>query len=154
MTNQASLLSALVNKAILNIEGQEIPCDLEIARDDELLRRILAPLFPGAISAKFERKEEGEILQVKVIKQLGSKGHFLINVLDSLPESENTLIVVYKDFLKGNPRSLTANKALQIEKQIDEAIDKGEEEKKILAKTLKVLDNVPAVAASVLIQGF
>ena len=74
MSDQLTLMSQLITKAMLDIEGQNIAVPLDIAIDDDKLRRTLAPLFPGAANARFERKEEGDTLMVQVIKQLGTKG--------------------------------------------------------------------------------
>lgn len=74
MADQPTLMSQLIMRAVLDIEGQQVEVPLDIARDDDKLRRTLSPLFPGAANARFERKEEGDMLTVRVIKQLGTKG--------------------------------------------------------------------------------
>lgn len=74
MTDQPTLMSQLITRAVLEIEGQHVEVPLDIARDDDRLRRTLSPLFPGAANAQFERKEDGDTLKVQVIKRLGTKG--------------------------------------------------------------------------------
>lgn len=74
MTDQPTLMSQLLKKADLEIEGQVVPISLEIAQDDDLLRRALASIYPAYANAKFERQEDGDTLKVKVIKQYGTKG--------------------------------------------------------------------------------
>jgi len=62
--------------ATIKIEGQTLPMDDELARDDELLRTALTATWPDAKNAKFERSggKDGKELVVVVTKKAGTKG--------------------------------------------------------------------------------
>lgn len=150
---QQTLLSSLVNRAVMEIEGQVIEIPLGIARDDELLRRSLAPLFPGAANAKFERKEENDLLTVKVIKQFGTKGSPLDNLI-AVPESFNSAIQAYKNFLKIRKKKLSAEDLMAIDKEIEDAIFEGAGEKNMMKSTKKFMEFAPSVPAKIVPPGF
>ena len=81
--------------AEINIEGQKIVMDDEIARDDELLRAALAPSWPDAKTATFTRTggTDGKPLVVRVSKKAGTKGALIERLFDA-PDEENPAIVM------------------------------------------------------------
>jgi len=69
MTNTSIDSSTLVT---VKIEGQEIKLAAAIANNDDLLRRVLAPVYPGAANSTITRSADGKT--VDVIKKAGTKG--------------------------------------------------------------------------------
>jgi hypothetical protein len=54
----------------VHIDGQTIQLPEEVAKDDELIRKALAPFYPGAATATIERSSG----KITVIKRAGPKG--------------------------------------------------------------------------------
>ncbi len=60
--------------AIIKIEGQELPLDVKIAADDNLLRAALSPYYPSIKNAQISRETRSQQLIVSVVKKAEHKG--------------------------------------------------------------------------------
>jgi len=93
MTNTSIDSSTLVT---VKIEGQEIKLAAAIANNDDLLRRVLAPVYPGAANSTITRSADGKT--VDVIKKAGTKGggastDIVISMLDAAPEAAGNPVI-------------------------------------------------------------
>ena len=134
---------------LVEIEGQSIPVDEEIANDDTLLRKLFVPYFPDAANARIDR-EEGK--PIKIIKVAGSKGASKPTPLETLllaPEEVNPAvkmcrIVQHHELTNrldyGSMEALTAN--------MQTAIELGAKEAETVQKSLVILQKSSPVQGS------
>src|SRR5947209_17475236 len=61
-------------KAIVKIEGQDVPLAERIAADDNLLKKALRRFYHSITNATITRKREGGVLIVTVVKRADYKG--------------------------------------------------------------------------------
>lgn len=144
--------AAVVTKAIVKIEGQEIPIPLDIAHDDALVKRALAPFFPGAANSKINRTEKDDTLYVDVVKVAGSKGASPLSKLMKRKGGKNPVVEVYEDLRDRkfeSPEEMTAMNA-----RIERALKDGEEQYKIFASSLEYLSSTEPDPGPVVPLGF
>ena len=135
-----------MSKVFVEIEGQQIPVDEEIANDDNLLRQLFAPYYPDVANARIDRKE-GEI--TKIIKVAGPKGATNSTPLQTLlaaPEEVNPAvkmcrIVQHRELT--NQLDYSAMKSLS--EEISTAIELGIQETEAGRRSLEVLQKSRSV---------
>lgn len=62
------------NSALIKIEGQEFALDIEIAKDDELLKTALSPHYPSIKNASITREIRAGQMIVSIVKRAEHKG--------------------------------------------------------------------------------
>lgn len=148
------------------IEGQEFEMEEDIAGDDSTLKSALTPYFPGASNAKIMRSTpKDDLVTVTVIKQAGTKGARQNDgkegpedqVLRKLIESREGMNPVYE--INRNMETKTLNQMsieelIDLDKQIEKAIDEGRQERDSVHATMKLLINTEPRPSSSLIIGF
>jgi hypothetical protein len=60
--------------AIIKIDGQNIPMEDEVAKDDSRVKMALAQFYPDAANARITRTTENGQMVVSIVKQAGTKG--------------------------------------------------------------------------------
>lgn len=127
--------------------GQSLPIEDRIARDDNLLRQALAIVYPGAANADIKREEKNGELVVSVIKRAGSKGHPLA-VLKAAPEEVNPALLMAWELKKmERAGEFDLRVSVAVQGQVRKALNEGEIEKARIDKmlrTLKLLKPCPA----------
>ena len=122
---------------LVEIEGQQVPVDEEIAQDDNLLKQLFRPYYPDVANARIDRKE-GEI--IKVIKVAGPKGLSPLEILLDAPEAVNPAIqmcrVVQQRELLSN---LDYTGMEELASEIEATIQQGIEEVEAVDRSLTVL---------------
>lgn len=146
MTDQPSLLSGLITKAVVEIEGQTWPIPMELVVNDDTIRRSFVQLIPWASNAKIEREEKEDTLIVKFIKQLGTKGYGWQELIDA-PAGRNSAVEMYLKLRGEDNTKISPEELLELEKPINDAITKGEEEQKKLMAAIGRLRKAEAVPA-------
>ena len=73
---------------ILAGDGLTIETPDEIARNDELLKRALAPHYPDLANASISREEKDGVLKVTLSKRAGPKGNIISSSTSSPVEEE------------------------------------------------------------------
>lgn len=163
------------------IEGQTLELPEEWAGTDSNLKAALTPYFPGAVNAKFMRSEPKDgVITVTVVKQAGTKGAETIiddpqNLLfvretdarkTSEPEDQvmrklidaregmNPVVELHR-LLEGKTlNQMGVEKLLQIDQDIDQALDVGRKERDSIDSTLSLLVNTEAKPAPIVMVGF
>ncbi len=74
-TIQPQTAETVATTAIIKIEGQEIPLDVSIATDDNLLKAALSPYYPSIKNAQISRETlmSGQMI-VLIVKKAEHKG--------------------------------------------------------------------------------
>lgn len=153
MSEQPSILSGLISKAVLEVEGQIIQIPLDIAQsDDDTIRRALVTAFPGAANAKIEREEDGDTLKIKVIKRFGTKGNIL-SLID-VPSGRNAAVEMYLVMLEKEGGELSPEDMIPYQKLISEAIEQGTKERDALSSALGRLQAAQSIPAPFVVLGF
>jgi hypothetical protein len=62
------------SSALIKIEGQEFALDIEIAKDDELLKTALSPHYPSIKNAAITREIRAGQMIVSIVKRAEHKG--------------------------------------------------------------------------------
>lgn len=65
---------AAAMSAVIKIEGQEIPLDVRIAGDDDLLKAALSPHYPSIKNAQISRETRAGQMIVSIVKRAEHKG--------------------------------------------------------------------------------
>lgn len=123
---------------LIEIEGQKIPVDENIARDDDLLRKLFAPYYPDAANARIDR-EQGEL--IKIIKTAGTKGNgSILETLLTAPEEVNPAVYMCRLVQQ---RELTSDLGYstmkQMAQEIETAIELGITEIETVRRSLDIL---------------
>lgn len=127
--------------------GQILPIEDRIARDDTLLRQALAVVYPGAANADIKREEKNGELTVSVIKRAGSKGSPLA-VLKTAPEEANPALLLAWELKKlERAGEFDLRVSVAVQGRVRRALSEGDIEKsktdKII-RTLRLLSPCPA----------
>lgn len=142
--------------AKIKIEGQTIPIEDEIARDDELLKAALAPSWPDARNATFKREggKDGAELVVTVAKKAGTKGSIVADLL-AAPDYTNPALVMQQrlEELSAGGK-LTWKRALQMREEITEAARAGSDDLHAVNGARKTLEQADAQASNQTPTGF
>ena len=62
------------NSALIKIEGREFALDIEIAKDDNLLKTALSPHYPSIKNAQITRETRAGQMIVSIVKKAEHKG--------------------------------------------------------------------------------
>ncbi len=137
------------------IEGQTIPIPEEIAADDEMVRKTLAPFFPDAANAMITRVEKDGTTTINVVKRAGTKGTAnALEKLEACEGGENPAIALYRQFQTDVLEELSPEELLQLNDQIDIALEEGNRQAKAVAHALKRLVQTRPMAAPAIVVGF
>ncbi len=139
---------------IVVIEGQEIPVPEEIGRDDEAVKRALAPYFPDAANAMITRVEEGETVKVTVVKRAGSKGLEPLQYLLECQGGKNPAIALYEELQGQKPGEMDPEQLLELGARLEAAIEAGREQGAQVDYALKRLAEAAPRPAPEVVQGF
>lgn len=140
---------------IISIEGQMIPVPEEIGRDDSAVKKALAPFYPQVANAMITRTIKDDTATVNVVKQAGTKGGYSVfDVLSSCPGGQNTAIELYRELSNLPDSALDPQALLELDARLEQAIQAGEAESKLVEKALERLHNARAVPASLVVEGF
>lgn len=142
----------------VTIEGQTMDLPAEIAGDDVKLKQALSPYFPGAANAKIVRAEAGDVVTVNVIKQAGTKGLFPLpetplQILTGLPESQNPVMALYQELINVDPRSLSTEQQLDLDARVRGEVAEGENQRRDIQDTLRLLKVARAVPGNTVPEG-
>lgn len=136
------------------IEGQTIPVPPEIGENDENVKKALAPFFPEAANAMITRTEKDGVITVNVVKKAGSKGEDPLKILLHLPESINPAIALRQELAQRYPAGLDAEAMIELDQQIDSAIEAGERQGRQIEETLERLKKSRPAQAPGVVAGF
>ena len=127
-------------QVIVEIEGQTIPVDEDIANDDALLRQLFSPYYPDVANARIDRKE-GEV--IKIIKVAGSKGAIKPTPLETLllaPEEVNPAVRMCRIVQHHElTNQLEYESMASLSADIETAIRLGAQEAETVQKSLVIL---------------
>jgi hypothetical protein len=145
---------------IISIEGQTIPVPEEIGKDDEAVKRALAPFYPEAANAMLTRVTKEETTTISVIKKAGTKGgNGLGNgfwngfeYLVGCQGGKNAAIAMYEELqAKGE---MDALELLEMDQRIDEAIGLGEAQEEQVEYAERRLKRARPQASTAVVEGF
>lgn len=140
---------------IISIEGQTIPVPEEIGKDDSAVKKALAPFYPQVANAMITRTTKDDTITVNVVKQAGTKGGYSVfDVLSSCPAGQNSAIELYRELSSLPDSALDPQALLELDARLEQAIQAGEEESKMVDKALERLHKARAVPASLVVEGF
>jgi hypothetical protein len=152
---------------ILSGDGLTIEIPDEIAQNDDLLKRALAPHYPDLANALITREEQDGLLKVTLAKRAGPKGSAqesdratknpVALALDDVPDYLNpALALAWQLHFQhaAGKEELTLEKQLALQGTISEAILEGEAEAAQVEKAVEWLEAAPTVAALQVPKGF
>lgn len=150
-------------KAIVKIEGQDVPIAERIAADDNLLKKALRRFYHSITNATITRKREGGVLIVTVVKRADYKGRGTPRgaarartpqerVLDAIKrarEHTNPALVLARDLQFRLARGRTTHTALaRRDAEIEAAIDAGAKEVESTRAALRRIKECRPVATA------
>lgn len=145
----------------ISIEGQTIAVPEEIGSDDEKVRAVLAPYFPGAANSLISRTEKDETVTVSVVKKAGSKGvswnsnEAGIGYLSTCPSRQNPAIELYHEIEKaGGIESMDPDELLAFDARIAQAIKDGEAQAEMVKHAQARLDAAVPQPSQAVVTGF
>lgn len=156
-------------KAIVKIEGQDVPIAERIAADDNLLKKALRRFYHSITNATITRKREGGVLIVTVVKRADYKGRGTPRgaarartpqerVLDAIKrarEHTNPALVLARDLQLQLARGRTTHTALsRRDAEIEAAIDAGAKEVESTRAALRRIKECRPVATADTPEGF
>jgi hypothetical protein len=156
-------------KAIVKIEGQDVPLAERIAADDNLLKKALRRFYHSITNATITRKREGGVLIVTVVKRADYKGRGTPRgaarartpqerVLDAIRrarEHTNPALVLARDLQLQLARGRTTHTALaRRDAEIEAAIDAGAKEVESTRAALRRIKECRPVATADTPEGF
>ena len=142
----------------VKIEGQEIKLAAAIANNDDLLRRVLAPVYPGAANSTITRTADGK--SVDVIKKAGTKGggastDIVISMLDAAPEAAgNPVVELYRQYVGIDMTTMSAEQLTAFTTEAQEALEQGESDEHELTTITARLDKRSPIPAPFVVVGF
>ena len=157
-------------KAIVKIEGQDVPLAERIAADDNLLKKALRRFYHSITNATITRKREGGVLIVTVVKRADYKGRTTPRgaaarartpqerVLDAIRrarEHTNPALVLARDLQLRLARGRTTHTALaRRDAGIEAAIEAGAKEVESTRAALRRIKECRPVATADTPEGF
>lgn len=140
---------------IISIEGQTIPVPEEIGKDDEAVKKALAPFYPQVANAMITRTTKDDTITVNVVKKAGTKGGYSVfDALVSCPSGQNPAIELYRQLSNLPDSELDPQKLLELDARLEQAIQQGEAEADQVSRALDRLRKAQAVSASLVVEGF
>ena len=156
-------------KAVVKIEGQDVPLAERIAADDNLLKKALRRFYHSITNATITRKREGGVLIVTVVKRADYKGRGTPRgaarartpqerVLDAIKrarEHTNPALQLARDLQLQLARGRTTHTALaRRDAEIEAAIDAGAKEVESTRAALRRIKECRPVATADTPEGF
>lgn len=138
----------------LLIEGQRVQLPDEITDDDDKIRRVLAPIFPGASTAQLNRSVKDGVTEITVVKQAGPKGQCALQKLKDAPASVNPIIALYQNLQRTDLAEQSAEDLLNLDERIRKTLKKGNEQAEQMAETKKRLNEAAPSPAQNVPTGF
>jgi hypothetical protein len=143
---------------IISIEGQTIPVPEEIGKDDEAVKRALAPFYPEATNAMLTRVTKEETTTITVIKKAGTKGQTPtlvgrgIEYMFACQGGKNAAIAMYEELqAKGE---MDVVEMLEMDQRIDDAIGLGQAQEEQVEYAERRLKRARAQASTAVVEGF
>ena len=139
----------------VTIEGQTIPLPEEIAKDDDGVKRALAPYYPEAANAMITRITKDDTVEMTVVKRAGTKGLAPFQHLVTCPEGRNPAIELHEQITRRSADGeLTPLELLELEPLIGTAIRDGKAQAEAVDKAVERLTRSAAQPSPVVISGF
>ena len=140
---------------IISIEGQKIPVPEEIGKDDESVKKSLAPFYPQVANAMITRTTKGETITVTVVKQAGTKGSYSVfGALCSCPAGQNPAIELYREIANLPDAALDPQRLLEMDARLEQAIQQGQCDSELVRESMKRLCKPRAIPAPHVVEGF
>lgn len=158
---------------VLPDNGQSLPLEDSIARDDNLLRQALAIVYPGVGNAEIKREEKEGQLIVTIVKQAGRKGSGVdshtkaetgseilrlspCQVLRDAPEEINPALQMYWQLKLEQQQQgrFSLENGLAMQSRVRTALDTGRIEADKIKNITKSLRQIPASPGRVIPVGF
>jgi hypothetical protein len=156
-------------KAIVKIEGQDVPIAERIAADDTLLKKALRRYYHSINNSTITRKREGGTLIVTVVKRSDYKGlrrqprrsrslapqQRVIEAIKRAPEHTNPGLVLARELQFLLARGRTTHTALsRRHKEIDAAVEAGAKEVEATRTALRRIKECRPAATAETPEGF
>lgn len=156
-------------KAVVKIEGQDVPIAERIAADDNLLKKALRRFYHSITNATITRKREGGRLIVTVVKRADYKGRGtprgaarartpqerVLDAIKSAREHTNPALQLARDLQLLLARGRTTHTALaRRDAEIEAAIDAGAKEVESTRAALRRIKECRPVATADTPEGF
>lgn len=138
-------------KYVVKIEGQEIEVPDEVGSDDNLLRSMLAPYYPGVMEAGITRVTKDDVTTVTVIKKSGTKGGIIESLLEDRPDS-NPLEALIK-----RARSIRVKNekgVIRIARKIQEELSRGSNQEFQIQRVIGALKDCEPEPSNQQVEGF
>jgi hypothetical protein len=143
-------------KIILTGDGQEIPVEDEIAKDDELLRSVVKSISPAYSNPTFRRETKaGGELVVHVSKQAGTKGAGAVEFLLAADASPGPVVLMRGRMDRlSKRRRLSVNAALSMEAEVSDAVAHASNDRRLVLRAVSVLYSCEGVPSRYVPEGF
>jgi len=150
------IIERLKMSALIKLEGQIIPVEDAIAADDELIKKALLPFYPEVGNALISRTQEDGNTVISVLKRAGTKGVSPFEVLVGASESVNPAIALAWEIKRLEAKGELEDPIvlLRYSKQIDQAIEQGENEASDVARSRAKLQTACPKTSTAIIVGF
>lgn len=160
---------ASAGKAVVKIEGQDVPLPERIAADDTLLKKALRRYYHSISNATITRKREGGVLIVTVVKRADYKGlggaaraargltpqERVVEAIKRAREHTNPALVLARDLQLKLARGRTTHTALaRRDAEIEAAIEAGAKEVESTRAALRRIKECRPVATAETPDGF
>lgn len=157
---------ASAGKAVVKIEGQDVPLPERIAADDTLLKKALRRYYHSISNATITRKREGGVLIVTVVKRADYKGlggaargltpqERVVEAIKRAREHTNPALVLARDLQLKLARGRTTHTALaRRDSEIEAAIEAGAKEVESTRAALRRIKECRPVATAETPDGF
>lgn len=133
------------------IEGQTMTLPPGIEKDEDI-RRALEPYFPEVKTALLNRKEEGDVVTVTIVKKAGSKGADPLAKLRKCAGGKNPAVALFEEIEALEDADITT--LLEYESRINAALQEGEEQRNAMVAALKRLAAAAPQSARFVAVGF
>lgn len=156
-------------KAIVKIEGQDVPVSERIASDDTLLKKALRRFYHSINNATITRKREGGVLIVTVVKRSDYKGlrgargrargltsqERVVEAIRQAREHTNPALVLARSLQLQLARGRTTHTALaRRDAEIEAAVEAGAKEVESTRAALRRIKECRPVATAETPEGF
>ncbi|MFL6284458.1 MAG: hypothetical protein ACJ74Q_15040 [Pyrinomonadaceae bacterium] len=162
---------AATPKAIVKIEGQDVPLAERIASDDTLLKKALRRYYHSITNSTITRKREGGVLIVTVVKRADFKGRGaqrrrtpsralppqerVIEALRLAPEHTNAALHLMRELQDGLSRgAITHADIARRDPEIEKATAAGERDIEATRNALRRIRECRPVATAETPDGF
>jgi hypothetical protein len=157
-------------KAIVKIEGQEVPLAERIASDDTLLKKALRRYYTSINNANITRKREGGVLIVTVVKRADFKGRGerrrspsrslapyerVLEALRLADEHTNPALLLARDLQTRLARGRISHASIaRMDEQIERVMGLGSKEVESTRNTIRRIRECRPAATAATPEGF